>query len=107
MSDLVIDVLIHAIKEYDGDIKSAVESAGGRFIERNFLEHGSWSVYYENIVELKGRYFKITDEDPATEMQEGQDDEEIELQEVDPYDEVVVKYKARQGAETISFYIDD
>lgn len=107
MTDTTVDSLVKAIKEHDGYIRDAIKALGGEFLERNFVEHGSWSVYYENIVKLDNRYFKITDEDPATEMQEGQDDIELELIEVDPHEVTVVEYRERPGAEKISFYTDD
>lgn len=74
-------------ESYDGIEVVSKEYCGGR----------RWSDDWTQVLKLRDRYFRTYYEVPATEMQDGEpyeyEPDMIELKEVYPYEETIVKYK--------------
>lgn len=103
--DILLHKIFHYIKE-EGQglyIHDLADDFDGTVVDQEFEKGGRWSNYRHSVVEIQGRFFRITEDVPATEMQEGQGGE-TDLVEVVPETKTVVVYVNKPGAESLSHY---
>lgn len=80
-----------------GVMEDVLYGDAGRIISNKIVDKSRWSVIYELIFELDGKYWQTGYSCGATEAQYEQPwefEDMVECVEVEPYEETVVKYRA-------------
>lgn len=74
--------------DYIYDNKIEVEE-----VYSDVIDQGRWSITKDAVFRIGGEYFiSVVWDDPATEMQEGQDTN-CEIYEVEPFEKTIIEYK--------------
>lgn len=90
------DEIVDYLNE-DSYVPDMIDNLGLNLISTEVVSEGRWSLSRQYFVEWAGEHFTITDEEPATEMQEG-GDFTISVEEVD-FEEVTIirPVKTKEG----------
>lgn len=86
----MIEEFIQALK--DDILRTAIEEFDAQVMKVEYVPGGRWSEWAVTTIKLGDKFYKIEQEEPATELQEGME-LTTAIYEVEPYVPDVVYYK--------------
>ena len=88
-------------------VKTIKNTDGYTVLMTEFIRGGRWSNYYRHVfITPSGKFYSMLIEDPATELQDWQDQLYIEIEEVFRFSESVTRYSPVDDSKVWTFEVE-